>query len=733
MSENALSKELRYVGGVGPKVASLFSKLKILTIEDLIYTPPRRYEDRRNLPPIAKIKIGDTVTIRGRLKHVESKPLRGGKVLIRAYVHDGTGVMMLTWFNQHWIAAKLKQGVGDIVAYGTVKGSPQEKEISNPEFEFLEDDQAAEEFARIVPVYGLTDGLSQSLYRKVASTCLQELDGAIEDPLPQSFRKEKRLPSLEWSLLQMHDPENPERLKSSRDRLVFEEFFYAQIALAQRRYEGSLELGIPFPIDDLLAGKVIKDVSSHSYSNAIHTPGKTKGESLFITEQQEALGCEPLLKQIKSLFQFELTNAQKRVVNEIWEDMRRPHPMNRLVQGDVGAGKTAVAACAMLAAAKSHHQAALMAPTEILAEQHFINLKNLFSKANIEVVLLAGKLTAKAKKEAQSRAESGDGHIFVGTQALIADAVEFHKLGLVVVDEQHRFGVMQRAALKDKSHTSPDVLYMTATPIPRTLAQTQFGDLDVSIIDELPPGRKPIKTHWRHKSQRKKVYETVKELVGQGRQVYVVCPLVNESEMMLAQAAEELYQTLSNKIFPNIEMGLLHGKMPTKDKEEVMEKFRRGIVKILVSTTVIEVGVDVPNASVMVIEDANRFGLSQLHQLRGRVGRGSAQSFCILIADATNEIAAERLETMTRTNDGFEIAEKDMELRGPGDVAGTMQAGRIDYRFGDLIRDSVLLSQARNEAKTTVENDPLLQNSDWSGVREKVQERRSKMALGVMS
>ncbi len=732
MSESVLKQELRFVKGVGPRLAQLFGKLGINTVGQLLVISPRRYEDRRKLPPISQVKVGDTATIRGNLRGVEVKTLRHGKVLIKAYVEDGTGVMALTWFNQPWLAKKLQEGTGDIVAFGTVKGSPSQKEITGPEFEFLEDEESVANFAQIVPVYGLTEGLQQQSYRKVMAAVLDLSLPTMTDPLPEQFRRKQMLPSLRWSLQQLHRPESLESLKKARDRLVFEEFLYAQIALAQRRHESSLELGIAFPIDDLLAGRPIFE---HAVGGTSPSPdGKAPSSSnLFISEIQESLGSQPFLEQVAEIFPYELTNAQKRVVQEILEDMKRPHPMNRLVLGDVGAGKTAVAACAMLAAVRSHQQAALMAPTEILAEQHYFNLKNLFAPAKIEVVLLAGKLTAKAKKAARDMAESGDGHVFLGTQALIAEAVEFHRLGLVVVDEQHRFGVMQRAALKDKSHTSPDVLYMTATPIPRTLAQTQFGDLDISIIDELPPGRKPIKTHWRNRSQRKKVYDTVKELLAQGRQVYVVCPMVSESEMMLAQAAEELYRVLSTKVLQDIPMGLLHGKMPVKEKEAVMEEFRSGKLRLLVSTTVIEVGVDVPNASVMVIEDANRFGLAQLHQLRGRVGRGSTQSYCILLADANNEDAAARLETMTLTTDGFVIAEKDMELRGPGDVAGTMQSGRLDYTFGDLVKDGILLSLARNEAKAIVENDPDLLAPDWAMAREKVQERRSKMAQATLS
>lgn len=400
--------------------------------------------------------------------------------------------------------------------------------------------------------------------------------------------------------------------------------------------------------------------------------------------------------------------------------------MNRLVQGDVGSGKTAVAACAILAVVRSGYQACLMAPTEILAEQHAINLRRMLEPLGIPVVLLLGKLSSTQKKKAYAEVKAGAA-VAVGTHALIQEGVEFPKLGLAIIDEQHRFGVMQRAALRNKGLGHPDVLIMTATPIPRTLTLALYGDLDISIIDELPPGRTPIKTHWRPAADRPKIYQTVQELVALGQQAYVVCPLVADSDKMQAQAAEDLYKRLSSGVFSNLQVGLLHGQLKSGDKEATMDAFRRGELNVLVSTTVIEVGVDVPNATVMIIEDANRFGLSQLHQLRGRVGRGAAQSFCILIADAKNDEAQRRMEIMAETSDGFKIAEEDLRIRGPGEVAGTRQHGNLDLKIADLIQDANLLEEARGAAIKLAAYDPFLEKPTYQPLRGRVLEWRAKI------
>jgi ATP-dependent DNA helicase RecG len=726
MPESDLATELTKLKGIGGRAAPAYAKLGLYTVGDLIFHLPRRYEDRRNLPKIGELRPGDWATIRGRVRNFEARPTRGGMVVMKAIVGDGTGAVALTWFNQPWIRRQLEDYEGEILAYGQVKDGGYNLEIASPEWELINPEDGEENFARIFPVYPLTDGIQQKSMRKAVRTAL-DLALPLEDPLPASLKRSQNLMDLDEALRTIHAPESDEARAEARRRLVFEEFFYLQVALALRRAETHQELGIAFPIDDLLVD-----------SEPLSSPGeRDRGEGsdadLFAKDRAALRDGEPLWDQIHRMLPFELTNAQKRVVGEIWDDMKTAHPMNRLVQGDVGSGKTAVAACALLAAIRSGYQGALMAPTEILAEQHAVNLRRLLEPLGIQVELLVGKLSASEKKKAAARVASGEANLAIGTHALIQEGVDFHRLGLVVIDEQHRFGVLQRKALRDKGLGNPDVLVMTATPIPRTLTMTIYGDLDVSIIDELPPGRKPIRTHWKLPAERPTVYQEVRRLLDEGRQAYFVCPMVGESEKMNAQAAEDLHYRLSNMEFADKEVGLLHGQMRPKDKEAAMEAFRKGEKHILVATTVIEVGVDVPNASIMVVEDANRFGLAQLHQLRGRVGRGEYQSFCVLVADAKGEDARARMEAMVETSDGFIIAERDLELRGPGVMAGTQQSGNADFRVADLIQDSKQLEIARQAVLRALERDPKLQSSVWGPVLEKVRERRGDLAVVSVS
>jgi ATP-dependent DNA helicase RecG len=736
MFERSLATEVQFLKGVGPKNGKLFNKLGLMTVEDVLYHVPRRYEDRRHLPPISHVKPGQWVTVKGRLAHVEARPTRGGMVILKAVVRDGTGAISLTWFNQPWIKRQLEGYKGEIIAYGQVKENARAFEIASPEWEILTEDDDPDEFARIIPVYPSTEGLQQKALRKGARTAVEGYVDQVVDPLPLSLRRSEELRDLQWSLRQIHLPESEANRLEARRRLVFDEFLYMQLSLAMKRAETQEELGISFPIKDLIEGKASTarnlTLGLAARKSVVRELRPTETH-LFAEEKAYQRDNEPLWEQIDRMLPFELTGAQRRVLGEIYSDMEAPHPMNRLVQGDVGSGKTAVAACAMLAAVRSGYQAALMAPTEILAEQHSVNLRRLFEPLGLEVELMVGKLTAQQKRKASERAKLGYAHISVGTHALIQEGVEFANLGLVVVDEQHRFGVLQRKALRDKGLGNPDVLVMTATPIPRTLTMTLYGDLDLSVIDELPPGRKPIKTHWKQPFEREAVLEAVRRLIEQGRQAYFVCPMVSESEKMLAQAAEDLHYRLSHGPYSDLKVGLLHGQMRPKEKEEVMEQFRRGELDVLVSTTVIEVGVDVPNASVMVIEDANRFGLSQLHQLRGRVGRGEYQSYCIMVAEAKSEDARERMEVMVLTNDGFRIAEEDLRLRGPGELAGTKQHGNLDTKIGDLVQDGRMLEVARQAAIRIVENDPQLSLPEHRLMRERVVLQRSDVAVITVS
>lgn len=702
-----LRTEIQYVRGVGPRNAPLFARLGLATMGDLLHFYPRRYEDRRRLPPIGSLRIGESCTVRGRVVAVRTQSLRGGRTLLRVRVADETGAVELTWFNQPWIARRLADYRGEIIAFGAVKDGNRGLEIGSPEFELIEPDDDPEDFRRIVPVYPLTEGLSQKAVRKAVRHALEHV-AELEDPLPERIRAEYRFPNLVESVRQVHWPTSMEELRRARERLVFEEFLGLQLGIQMKRAETGGEPGIAFPISRLACSPV--------------------GGGLF-AELARVEGDRSLWDEVHRMLPFELTRAQKRVIGEIWADMERPHPMNRLIQGDVGSGKTAVAACAILAAVRCGYQAALMAPTEILAEQHALNLRRLFEPLDIRVELLVGKLTARQKAHAAARVGSGQAPIVVGTHALIQESVRFARLGLVIVDEQHRFGVLQRAALKAKADVVPDVLVMTATPIPRTLSMAVYGDLDVSVIDELPPGRRPVKTHWKRPSQRASVYRTVRELVAQGRQAYFVCPMIEESEKMQTQAAVDLHYRLSTHDLSNLRVGLLHGQMKSAEKEEVIERFRRGEIDVLVSTTVIEVGVDVPNATIMVIEDAHRFGLAQLHQLRGRVGRGAEQSYCILIAEATSRETEERLEVLVNTNDGFKIAEKDLEIRGPGDIAGVRQCGFADLRIANLVTDVEWLERAREVAIRIVRDDPRLERPEHRKLRETVRRPPGEASL----
>lgn len=717
MSGTGVDSDVTYAKGVGPRLAPILNKMGILTIRDLLYHLPRRYEDRSNLPPIAMARAGQFVTVRGRILDFEGKATRrGGMVILKALITDGTGKIVLTWFNQPWIKKTLQDYDGEIIAFGQVKAGSSWLEINTPEFELLNEEASGEEFARIVPIYPLTEGLGQKTIRKAVQNALDRYLDEIEEPLPNYLRRAYNLPDIKESLVAIHRPTDEDKRLTARNRFVFEDFLYLQLALQISRAQVQAEIGTAFPITQLI--------------QAVPPSGPTTSSNgLFEADDEQARNSEPLWDQIHRLLPFELTGAQKRVIGEIFSDMEQPTPMNRLVQGDVGSGKTAVASAAALAAIRCGYQVALMAPTEILAEQHFASTRRLFEPVGINVGLLVGRQGKREREQNLAALASGKVQLVVGTQALIQEHVAFHKLGLVIIDEQHRFGVLQRAALRQKGYGNPDVLVMTATPIPRTLTMTLFGDLDLSIIDELPPGRKPIKTHWRALGERGMVYEGIRKMIQEGQQVYVVCPMVGESDKMTAQAAEDLHYRLTTSVFPDYKVGLLHGQQKAKEKDEAMEKFRGGEFNLLVSTTVIEVGVDVPNASVMVVEDANRFGLSQLHQLRGRVGRGNKQSYCILIADAKNDDAQARMEIMVNTQDGFKIAEEDLRLRGPGEIAGTKQSGSLDFKIADLVQDGKMLEQARQAAIKIIGSDPHLTRPENAAMLRIVKSKPSHLAL----
>ncbi len=691
----SLEMSVQFVKGVGPRMAALLNKLGVFSVRDLLYYFPKRHEDRTRFTRISQLQHGEASTVRGRVLASENKQVRSSMTITKVLVDDGSGVLVLSWFNQKFRKdqfAKLKGR--EIVAYGTAKLDRWGVTIDTPEWEVVTDTEDPLSTGRVVPVYALTEGLFQAHIRAMLRVVVDGFVGMVNDPMPVEIIKRLGMMDLKSALRAIHFPETEVILEAARKRLVFDELFLLQLALAVRKR------GMAMP-----------------------------GEGIVFNTPPD------FYEQVKEILPFELTAAQKRVVREIIEDMTQPKCMNRLLQGDVGSGKTAVAVAAMLLAVRSGYQAALMAPTEILAEQHYIGISEMYGKLGalgISVDLLTGSLRAKQRQNVLDRVASGETQIVIGTHALIQEGVDFKRLGLVIVDEQHRFGVMQRAALMEKG-LKPDMLVMTATPIPRTLTLTVYGDLDVSIIDELPPGRKPIRTHWKQIGERASVYSALRKLLDQGRQAYVVCPLIEESEKLQVRAASDLAEYLQTEVFPDLKVGLLHGQMKTDEKDIVMSQFRDGSIQVLVSTTVIEVGVDVPNATCMVIEDADRFGLAQLHQLRGRVGRGSEQSYCVLICEANTLDATTRMQVMSSTNDGFVISEEDLKLRGPGEFYGTKQSGIPELQIADIFRDLPILDIARKEAFALVERDPSLAGPDVAPVKRALREKFDSFEIAVVS
>ena len=622
---------------------------------------------------------------------VENIPTRTRVTLTKVALDDRSGIAFLVFFNQWFLKKQFDKLRGkNVVAYGKASRSGRGGlDLTDVEWEAPDDDKDALSSGRIVPVYPLTEGALQARVRRAVWDALQTYGDLLEDEetLPPALRERRNLLPLAEAFRAIHFPDSEDAKCAAQRRFVFDEFFGLQLLLAVRKRQSD----------------------------------KVQGTAFAVTDAP--------VEELKAALPYPLTGAQARVIGEISRDMAAPRAMNRLVQGDVGAGKTVVAMAALLVAVRNGYQAALMAPTEILAEQHYLGIRRTMEKMGVGVSLLSGSLPAKEKRAALAAVAGGETHIAVGTHALIQDDVAFHRLGLAVVDEQHRFGVMQRAALKQKGF-APDLLVMTATPIPRTLTLTVYGDLDVSIIDELPPGRKPIKTHWKRAHERAAVYETLRRLLQEGRQAYVICSLIEENEKLQARAATELASHLQAHVFTDYKVGLLHGQMKPSEKEDTMGRFRDRELHLLVSTTVIEVGVDVPNASVIVIEDADRFGMAQLHQLRGRVGRGDTQSYCLLIGDPKTDDGAARLSTMAQTTDGFLIAEEDLKLRGPGDFYGTRQSGLQPLPFIDVLRDVPVLKEAREEAFALLEADPKLAQPDHAALKAAVK-TKYKSVLGL--
>ncbi len=642
---------IQYLKGVGEKRAQLFKKLGIDSVDALLRYYPRTYIDYKNIIDIADAPIDTTVCVKAEIvSPISEKKVRTGMCIYKFLAADETGQITVTLFNQKYLAARLHMG-STYLFYGKMQGGLYFREMSSPEIH-------EESYAAIHPVYPACEGLSSANIERVIKTALAHIG---DDPLPLSLREKYRLPDLATAINNIHFPVSNEALLSAKRRLMFEELFVLQTGLSLIRHKKSDT-----------AAKIIK------------------GDAL---------------EQYLRLLPFPLTNAQSRVIYECLADMQSGKKMNRLVQGDVGSGKTAVAAALMYISAKEKYQSALMAPTEILAEQHYNSLKTLFGD-EVKIELLTGSVSAKEKARIKKSVETGETDILIGTHALIENDVVFSSLALVITDEQHRFGVKQRDILSKKSE-NVHTLVMSATPIPRTLGLIIYGDLDISVIDELPKGRQAIDTYAVDSSYRERIYNFIKKNIANGRQAYIICPLVEENDTTLT-SAEQYYERLSSGAFSGYKLGLLHGKMPAREKDAVMKAFANGEIQLLIATTVVEVGVDVPNATVLCIENAERFGLSQLHQLRGRVGRGKHKSYCILISDDNGDKNKTRLDTICGTTDGFKIADADLELRGPGDFLGHRQHGLPDLKIASLQSDLKAMCVARDEAAALVEKDATL-------------------------
>jgi len=689
----SLNAPLSHLKGVGPNLSKKLHRLNLHTIEDLLYFLPHRYEDRRTIKTIAQLPINETSLFKGVIRSADEVQIgRGKKRVFEVLVEDDSGQILLKWFHYRldWMKRRYQHG-SQVFVVGEVKFFSSHREVLHPEVEFYTGNNIPVDQCRILPVYPLTEGLSQKQMRKFCQQAVSLYAQQVKTDIPINLIERNHLLSLDDALLQIHCPDQESNFNllqsgqsSARKTLVYDEFFYLQLGLALRSKGTQLQQGTAFTV-------------SHRYT-------------------------KPLVAKLP----FRLTDAQRRVLGEIKHDMMAPHPMNRLIQGDVGSGKTIVALLSCLIAIENKAQAAVVAPTELLAEQHFNQFKPWVAELGLRVELLTGS-TAKAHRvKILEELETGEIHLIVGTHAVLQPNVNFHRLGLAIIDEQHRFGVQQRNELRKKGD-NPDVLVMTATPIPRTLSMTLYGDLSLSIIDQLPPGRTPIKTRVTSDSRRSAIIEFVKKQLDKGQQAYFVYPLVEESEKIELKAADDAIESLQKELGSHYRLGLLHGRLQSQDKEKTMQQFKQHNIDLLVATTVIEVGIDVPNASLMVVEHAERFGLAQLHQLRGRVGRGSAQSYCILIrSERCSEEGRQRLNVMEQSSDGFYIAEADLQQRGPGEFLGTKQAGLTDFRVGNILRDAQLLELARQDAFELVKQSDFMDNATYNNLRKTLNQRWGK-------
>ncbi len=674
--EPQLDSPVKYLKGVGPRRAFLLGRLGVATVEDMLYFFPRAYQDRRTVRPIASLREGDFATVAGTIKSLRASRTRRAGELVRILVSDSSGSLVCTFFHQPYLKEQFAAG-RELVLTGKVSRY-RNLQMVNPEFILVgEADDGSSEF-RIVPIYPLTEGLRQPALRRIVKNALQSHLPLVPDMLPAELRELWKVIPLDRALSSIHYPPDPAAIQKARQRLILDEFLLLQLGLVLRRRSAAARPGVP------------------------------------------RLDSSPaLLDRFLQSLPYRLTRAQDRVLAEIQADLASGRPMNRLLHGDVGSGKTVLALAAMAIVRANGYQCAIMAPTEILASQHHLTATRMLAPLGLKPVLLRAGVAGKLKRESLEEIASGRAGIVVGTQAVIQEKVAFDRLGLAVIDEQHKFGVMERASLKKKGR-SPHVLVMTATPIPRTLTLTLYGDLDVSVVDQLPPGRKKVKTYWIGSDKLPRAYDFIRRETGRGRQAFIVYPLVEESEKLRLKAAREMFGHLRESVFRGLRLGLIHGRMSAGEKEETMKRFRDREIDILVSTVVVEIGIDIPNATVMLVENAERFGLAQLHQLRGRVGRSEAQAYCILQGNPRTESGRQRLEAMRDIDDGFLIAQEDLEIRGPGEFFGTRQHGLPELRIGSMVADVRLLEFARRQAEKIIADDPGLSRPRHLPIRERL-------------
>ncbi len=676
---------IRFLKGVGPHRAQQLAQLGISTVEDACYNAPRRYEDRTRFLAVRELRPGLVATVRATILAKGLRRIRGGRTILEVALGDASGRYTGLWFNQPYLDRQLTVGE-ELICYGRVE--PGSKlQMVHPEIERVDDgEEDLLHMGRIVPIYGLVSGIGQRWLRRVIATALERVTQDIEDPLPEELRQARGWPALPEALRTLHFPSSWDALALAQQRLAFDELLLLQLTLAQRR------------------AKTQAIIKPHVY--------QLQG---------------PLTEGLRQRIPFTFTASQQRVVEELFADVGQRHPMYRLLQGDVGCGKTIVTIVLMAVAVQSGYQVALMAPTELLAEQHMRVVSDYLKPLGVSVGLLSQSVPSDERARRRAEIASGKIQVVIGTQALIQRGVSFSRLALVIIDEQHKFGVAQRAHLAKKGQV-PDVLVLTATPIPRTLALSLYGDLAISTIAELPPGRRPVKTLWLGEAQRDEVYAMIREELVQGRQGYIVYPLVAErATSQELKAASQMAKHLQAEVFPDVRVGLLHGQMKPQDKEQTMQRFLRQELQLLVSTVIVEVGLDIPNATMMVIEHPERFGLAQLHQLRGRIGRGPHPAVCVLISDAQEDSARQRLQAFVQTPDGFQLAEKDLELRGPGELLGRQQHGWLRFRIADLMRDRSLLEEAREEARGLIERDPELADPAMAVLRARLAQFRHRI------